>query len=452
VTTPTIAQVVQRRGARARPTCISAALAALRDLHALESGIQWPNPKYQKNPVGFANDIVGQYVWEAQVNILNAVRDHDRTSVRSGHKIGKSNTAALLAFWFYCSFVDARAVLTSVTARQVDAILWREVRKMRSRVGRCLECKTVDLARSEEQRRRFPAPLPCPHSSLIPGRMPDLARSGFRSDDMREIVGFTAREAEAVAGISGENILYIGDEASGIGDAIFDAIEGNRAGGAKIVLFSNPTRTEGEFFLSHTEKELRVDASGKTIGFYRCLAISSEDTPNVKQRRKVIPGLATYEWVEEKKLEWGEDSALYKVRVKGEFVLNEDGKIVSVHMITSAVARYAESCDEHGVLEVLQSDGRLHIGADPAGPGRSGDEHAFAARRGLKIIELKAERGLTEEMHVTRILEMIERHKLPRDEDERARVAIEVRDQETVDARPDRTLAIDRDDRRLVAR
>lgn len=416
MTTPTTVQVIQRRGARARPTCISAALGMFIALHALESGIQWPSAKYAKNPVGFANDVIGQVVWEAQVEILEAVRDHDRVSVRSGHKIGKSNTAAILAFWFFCSFTDARAVLTSVTARQVDAILWREVRKMRARAGRCVDCKAADLARSEEQRRRFPAPHPCPHSSLIPGRMPDLARSGFRADDMREIVGFTAREAEAVAGVSGENILYIGDEASGIGDPIFDAIEGNRAGGAKIALFSNPTRTEGEFFLSHTEKALRVDATGKTIGFYKSIHVSSEDTPNVRLGRKVIPGLATREWVEEKKLEWGEDSALYKVRVKGEFVLNEDGKIVSVHAITCAVARYAEACDDNGVLEVLQSDGRLHIGADPAGPGRSGDEHAFAARRGLKIIELKAERGLSEEQHVVKIVELIERHRLPRDE------------------------------------
>lgn len=416
MTTPTIATVVQRKGVRARPTCIGGALAALRDLHALESGIQWPSPKYAKNPTGFANDIIGQFVWDGQVEILEAVRDYDRTSVRSGHKIGKSNTAAILAFWFYCSFTDARAVLTSVTARQVDAILWREVRKMRARAGRCLDCKAADAARSEEQRRRFPAPLPCAHSSLIPGRMPDLARSGFRSDDMREIVGFTAREAEAVAGISGENILYIGDEASGIGDPIFDAIEGNRAGGAKIVLFSNPTRTEGEFFLSHTEKAIRIDANGKQIGFYKTVHISSESTPNVLAGRKVIPGLATREWVNEKKLEWGEDSALYKVRVKGEFVLNEDGKIVSVHMITCAEARWSEACDENGKLEVSQTDGRLHIGADPAGPGRAGDEHAFAMRRGLKVIALRAERGFTEEQHVTKIVALLDEFRLPRDE------------------------------------
>lgn len=401
--TPTVAQVVQRRGGRARPTCISAALSALRELHAIDAGIQWPSTRYQKDPVGFAQDVIGQAVWEAQVEILEAVRDHDRVSVRSGHKIGKSNTAGILAWWFFSSFTDARVVLTSVTARQVDAVLWREVRKMRARAGRCLECKASDLARSEEQRRRFPAPNPCAHSSLLsPGRMPDLARSGFRADDMREIVGFTAREAEAVAGVSGENILYLPDEASGIDDTIFDAIDGNRAGGAKICLFSNPTRTEGEFFESHHSKALRLDARGKTIGFYKTIHVSSESTPNVREGRKVIPGLATREWVEEKKREWGEDSALYKVRVKGEFCLNEEGKILSLHDLLLAEVRWEET---EGV-------GRLFIGLDPSGPGDAGDDSVFAPRRGLKVFPLHVPaQGLDADQHVTELLQVIKIHR-----------------------------------------
>lgn len=405
--TPTVAQVVNRTGARSRPTCISAALGALRELHALESGIQWPSPKFRDNPVGFATDIIGQHVWAAQVEILEAVRDHDRVSVRSGHKIGKSNTAGILAWWFFSSFTDARVVLTSVTARQVDAVLWREVRKMRARAGRCHDCKVSDLSRSDEQRRRFPAPNPCAHSSLLsPGRMPDLARSGFRADDLREIVGFTAREAEAVAGVSGENILYLPDEASGIDDAIFQAIDGNRAGGAKICLFSNPTRTEGEFFDSHHSKELKLDANGKRVGFYKTIHVSSESTPNVLEGRKVIPGLATREWVEEKKREWGVDSALYKVRVKGEFVLNEEGKILSLHELTLAELRWEDTVGE----------GPLCIGLDPSGPGDAGDDSVFAPRRGLKVFPLHVPtQGLTAEQHITELLFVISQHRLPRE-------------------------------------
>jgi len=365
------------------------------------SGIRWPSEKYRNDPCAFAEEIIGVRAWSRQREILEAVRDHKRVSVRSGHKVSKSHTAGIIALWFYCSFEDARAVFTSVTARQVDAILWREMAKMRSKAGTCVSCR--ELAKSNGTQ----APRPCPHSSVIGGRMATLARSGFRADDFREVVGFTAREAEAVAGISGANLLYIADEASGIPDEIFSAMEGNRAGGARLVMFSNPTRTEGEFFLSHTEKAEKVDpVTGETTGFYRAIHVSSEETPNVIEGKNIIPGLATREWVLEKRAEWGEDSPLYRVRVKGEFALNEDGKILSVHALMQAEERWEET----------PADGPLHVSCDPAGPGLAGDESAFAVRRGQKIVDLIAKRGLSEEAHVRELVEIVRSHRQEREQ------------------------------------
>lgn len=362
-------------------------------------GIQWPDARYWEQPVAFAEEILGMRVWPGQARILEAYVAHKRVSVRSGHKIGKSCTAAIIALHFYCSKPDARVVFTSTTARQVDAILWRELGKIRSRAGCCASCREVCA------REKRPEPRPCPHSSLIGGTMNTLARSGFRAPDFREISGFTARDAEAVAGISGANLLYLPDEASGIDDAIFEAIEGNRAGGARIVMFSNPTRTEGEFFRSHTDKAITVGADGERKGFYFAIHVSSEETPNVLERREVFPGLAGHEWVEEKKAEWGVDSPLYKVRVKGEFVENEDGKILTIHALTEAEARWATT----------PAEGRLHIGLDPAGPGNAGDDSAFAVRRGQKVIDVHVRRAMTDEAHLVELLGLIKVHRRSRD-------------------------------------
>ena len=58
-------------------------------------------------------------------------------------------------------------------------------------------------------------------------------------------------------------------------------------------MFSNPTRTSGTFFDAfHSKKQ-----------FYRCIHVSSEETPNVVLGRMVIPGLAGRAWIEEKKLD-----------------------------------------------------------------------------------------------------------------------------------------------------
>lgn len=350
--------------------------------------IRFPSTHYQQNPVGFFRDILGTDPWKRERDVLEAVRDHDRVAVSSGHKVSKSHGAAGLGLWFYCSWHDARVIMTSSTARQVDQILWRELRMMRARSGRCVDC----IAKDPEG---LIIPRPCEHSAIIEGEMGELARTGLKSPDFREIVGFTAREAEAVAGISGRRILYIVDEASGVADEIFEAIEGNRAGGAKIVIYSNPTRNEGEHY----------EAFHSKAHLYFCIRISSEESPNVITGQEIIPGLATRPWVEEKKLEWGEDSPMYKVRVLGQHAIGEDAKIFSIHTITQAEQRWFDAAEA----------GRLFIGVDPAGESGTGDNSAFSVRRGLKQLTLTTATGLDENAHLVRILALIDAHALPRE-------------------------------------
>lgn len=370
--------------------------------------VRFPSPVYRDDPVRFCREIIGVDPWWRQVELLELVRDHRRVACSSGHKTGKSSSAAMAALWFYCSFPDARVVMSSTTARQVDQILWREVKMMRSRGGRCVDCKRED----PDVRKIFP---PCPHSALIDGDIGVLARTGLKSLDFREIVGFTAREAEAVAGISGKNLFYIVDEASGVPDEIFEAIEGNRAAGARILLLSNPTKTSGEFFAAfHAKSEL-----------YRAMRISSEETPNVVEGREVIGGLAGREWIEEKKLEWGEDSPLYKVRVRGEFAVKEDGKIFSVHKIELAEQRWkdgaCDACEGAGVVNESActpcdgsgrkpASGRLFLGIDPAGETGQGDETLFALRRGSQILKLIPFRGLSVDAILVHALSTLSLH------------------------------------------
>lgn len=352
---------------------------AIRRALGLGEDEHWPSERYRQDPRAFAREVLGIELTDKQTQILVAVRDFYRVAVASGHKVGKSAIDAVVALWFFCCFEEARVVLSSVTARQVDQILWRELRMLH---------------------RRALKP--------IGGELHELARSGLKSADFREIVGFTAREAEAVAGISGKNLLYILDEASGIGDDIAEAIEGNRAGGARTLLTSNPTRTEGFFFDSFH----KLRASPDNPNGVHCIQISSEESPNVVEGRVVIPGLATREWVEEKRREWGEDSPLFLVRVKGQFVRKEEGKVITLHALELAEQRWKDASCE----------GVLTIGIDPAGEGGDGDESVFAPRRGLKVLELLAFRGLSADAHLVHLLSILRDHRLPK---ERPRVVLD---------------------------
>ncbi|MVN86828.1 hypothetical protein GO986_08635 [Deinococcus sp. HMF7620] len=257
-----------------------------------------PFLRYQNDPVGFATEVLGLTIWDAMKRILTAVVTSRRVSVRSGHKVSKSTTAAVIGLWrVYCR-PDSRTVLSAPTSRQVRIIIWKEVRRLHSK-------------------------------ARLPGRMPLDPGSGFVHGES-ELFGFSTDEPEKMAGVSGADLQFIIDEASGVDEGIFEAIEGNLAGGASLLLISNPTQVSGTFYDSHTTKR----------HLWNTIHISSEDTPNVISGEILIPGLATRDWVQEKKLDWGEDSPLFQVRVRGNFPTQAENTVIGLGLVEAARARF----------------------------------------------------------------------------------------------------------------
>lgn len=361
----------------------------------------WPDRKYFDDIVGFARDILGVELYDKQIEVANDVAEWNAVAVRSGHKIGKSLLAVVIALWWYCTRDRARVIFTSTTSRQVDEILWYELQSVMANAGRCVACRKLHSDGEDIL-------APCPHSSKIDGTLASLARNGLKADDrQRQIWGFTAKEAEAVAGISGPAMLFICDEASGIPQIIYNAIRGNRMGGGKILLLGNPTNNEGEHYEAfHSKSKI-----------YRTHTISSEDTPNYKSRKYLIPGLATYEEVEQAREEWGEDNAQFIVRVQGKHALSAERKIFNVAMLEAAQARGDdyESARKRGEA-ALSSKDRLFIGIDPAGESGAGDDSAFAARRGMNIFRLATELGLTPVDHADYVERWVDELRLDRRE------------------------------------
>lgn len=370
--------------------------------------IRFPCVRYQKDPLGFIRDVLGVelYVrgewgeWRRAVDLVEAVRDYDRVAVKAGRKVSKSFTIACIALWFYCSFHDARVIMTSTTAQQVERVLWLEISKLYARSGKCLSCKVEDPNDTK--------PRPCPHSAKVDGDLGMLPHTGLKVKDVdrgdfREIFGFTAKQGEAVQGMSGTRMLYIIDEASGIPDFIYDAIEGNRAGGAKVILTGNPTQNHGEFYDAFHSKKL--DETDPESTGYKCLTISSEESPNVKAGREIIGGLATREYIREREREWGRDSPLFIVHVLGNFAKHEEGCAFSLQAIADAEARWATT----------KPEGRLHIGLDPAGASGEGDETAFTWRRGLKVFPPRVALGMDSAAIRAELMRIIESNAVGRE-------------------------------------
>jgi hypothetical protein len=241
-------------------------------------------------------------------------------------------------------------------------VIWREVKKLYRRAAE----------------RGFP----------LGGKLYDSPDAGLKCEDGRELIGFSTDAAEKIAGYSGANLFFLADEASGIDEGIFEAIEGNRAGGARLHMWSNPTKTTGYFFTRFTTAREHMPPNS-------LLTVSSRTVAELVEQGRAPRGvgLATMEWIREKIGEWGgPGSMLYDVRVDGNFPSESAFAIIGLGDLTAGRNRWDNALewgeDGESVIGFVSGleppRGRLCAGLDPARFGD--DESSLALRRGRRII------------------------------------------------------------------
>jgi hypothetical protein len=289
------------------------------------------------DPAAWVRERLGQVVWSKQAEVMAAVRDHRRTAVRSGHGVGKSHTAALLASWWLDTHPagDAFVVTTAPTFAQVRAILWRYIRRMHKVGG-------------------------------LPGR---VNQTEWLIDD--ELVAFGRKPADhdesAFQGIHSRYVLVIIDEACGVPEQIWvaaDALTTNTD--CRLVAIGNPDNPASEF------RRVCTPGSG-----WHTIRISAFDSPNLTG--EVVPpdvakALVSAEWVEEKRQGWGEENPLYQSKVLGEFSEDSEWQVVR----QSDVAACRIDPETKWAPDDLQP---VELGVDVGG---GGDETVIRERRGVR--------------------------------------------------------------------
>lgn len=293
--------------------------------------------RYRDDPVAWVHCRLGQTVWSKQGEILEAVRDHRRTAVRSAHGVGKSWSAALVACWWLDTHPAETAfvVTTAPTFPQVRAILWRYIRRMHA-------------------------------AGSLPGR---VNQTEWLIGE--ELVAFGRKPADysesAFQGIHAPHVLVILDEACGIAPQLWvaaDALTTNE--GCRLFAIGNPDNPASEF------KRVCTPGSG-----WHAIGISAYDSPNLTGEQvpdDVAQALVSAEWVEEKRREWGEDNPLYKSKVLGEF--SEDSEWQVVRQSDVAACRIPPD-KPHPESDLVP----IELGVDVGG---GGDETVIRERRGRK--------------------------------------------------------------------
>ena len=250
------------------------------------------------SPVAFAREVLGVELWHKQVEALTALTEHRRVAVKSGNGLGKGFCAAVAVLWFVHTRPDAIVLTTAPTFRQVRHILWRQIRRLYG-----------------------------PAAETLGGRMLDTR---WELPDGRYAMGLSADGADQFQGFHSPNVFIVVDEAEGVGDEIYEAIESVMTSAEPLLLLiGNPTTITGAFRRAFFE-ESRI---------YRNISISALDSPNVQAGRIVIPGLTTPRWVEERLEIWGEDNPIYRARVLGEFPEQGDNTLLNLSDIEAATRR-----------------------------------------------------------------------------------------------------------------
>jgi hypothetical protein len=284
-------------------------------------------------PVEWVGERLGEFLWSRQRMIAESVERNRFTAVPSANGIGKSFTAARIAAWW----VDTRPIGTAIvvatapTERQIDAVLWAELRHAHDLGG-----LAGTVTRGEWR---------------VGATLVGLAR---KSTDFID----AERAAASFQGIHRPYTLVILDEASGIPSWLWRAVAGlTTAATARVLAIGNPLTPAGRF------AEVCKPGSGWNV-----LPVSALDSPNFsgeKVPRRVADALPSTEWVAEMARDYGEGSPAYQSRVLGEFPEQGDDGLVSAAWITAAHER------------TLTAEGPISLGVDVA---RSGSDETVAYR------------------------------------------------------------------------
>lgn len=244
-------------------------------------------------------------------------------SIMSGQGTGKDGFLAWVILHFHFCLYMSTVLCTAPAGPQLRIVLWAEIYKWlsQSHLTEDIVHQSDVIFHKDYGRKKW---------FVVP-------RTIKESADPKT-------QAETLAGLHEDYMLYAIDEASGVADPVFGPIEGSMTGFCNfaIVIF-NPTRSTG--YAIETQTKRRED--------WLCLHWSSEES-------ELVPK----EVLERDKRHYGEDSNYYRVRRKG----------LPPHADEDALIPWDVAMDAIGRDIIPSPDDTLGIGVDVS---RGGDDETI---------------------------------------------------------------------------
>lgn len=269
----------------------------------------------QKDPLVFFDSVLWSTHWSKQDEIIEAVMKHQRVTVKSCFWVGKTYISARIALLFQYAYTDSIVITTAPTFRQVENVLWRELRNAHKK-----------------------AKVPLWWTML---------KTKFEIDERWYMLWLSSDKEENFQWFHAEHQLNIVDEAGWVNAASLWALEALMTSEwTKLLYIGNPIVPMWWFYDSF-----------KDDSFVK-ISISVFDTPNFKinniknvsdlkkydkdeilKLKIVYPELVTPAWAWDKIKRWWEDTPMFQSKVLAIFPEEGEDTLIKLWWIESALLK-----------------------------------------------------------------------------------------------------------------
>jgi hypothetical protein len=213
---------------------------------------------------------------------VQAIAENKPLVIGSGHAQSKDYLMGRLALWFCEVYGPCVVVLTAPTGRQVRNIMWAEL------------TQAYNTRRGQDD------------------GFGKLFKTKFEIAENHYIIPFTTKDSQSQGigkfqGFHSPRVMVVFSEAQAIADEVYDQVDGVLTGEINLfVCIGNPLRSTGRY------AQMLKNPKNNVI-----VTLDATKSPNYLAKKIVIPGMSTYEWVEDKRRKWGEDDPRWYGKVLG---------------------------------------------------------------------------------------------------------------------------------------
>lgn len=266
--------------------------------------------RWRENPIDFVREVFGVEPDPWQAEILNNFNSNNRISMQACKGPGKTCILAWLCWLFLVTRPNPKMAATSISEQNLSDNLWPEMSKWQQKSPMLQELfqwtKTRIFLKSQ------------PETWFM------SARNWSKQAD-------PSQQADTLAGLHADYLMFILDEAGGIPDSVMAAAEAGLASGieTKILMAGNPTNLSGPLY--------RASVTDRHMWY----VVEITGDPNDPKRSPRVSA----QWAKDQIAKWGIDNPWVLTNVFGKFPPSSFNTLLSITEVQEAMSRFRRKDD-----------------------------------------------------------------------------------------------------------